>query len=64
MRNKTVLCDKCYGLINITDIVENYYETPEEETIDTIECEECHTINEVYWERAVDFSSRTKNNHV
>jgi len=53
---ETILCDKCYKLIDVTHLIDEYYETSEEETFDIIECESCKTVNAIYWQSDVTFS--------
>ena len=52
-----VLCDKCYCIIDVTTLVEEYFETPQEETIWIVKCSNCGEINSISWTPDVIFSA-------
>ena len=56
---ETIICDNCTELIDITHLLDEYYTTAEEETFDIIKCEKCKTINSIFWQSDVTFSSTT-----
>jgi len=58
MIKEQILCKKCRNLIDITDMVCEYGSYEEEETIGTIECEECGTSHDISYTLSVDFEGK------
>ena len=58
MGKESVLCTKCNHLIDVTDLVDDYYDYEQEEAIAITECEKCKTKNTIYWQSRIEFWTR------